>query len=397
MVTSSSPKPSSVDVHRLPPFFEQNGLTPTTESEQKILSVVMRAGELSQPNVAKLTGLAQQSVSRLVKSFVDRGVLVSEKAASGRRGQPSQVVRLNPSFAYTFGIAMMTDSLSVVLMDFSGAVLEEVHCDMFSMTRQAVIPKLKEIFDEFISTHRLERKRIFGVGVGISGYCLGGHGRYNTPRALDDWALVDLEDILTDHLALPVWVENDANAAAVGESMVGYGRTYANFVYLYLAAGIGGGVIANRELLRGSHGNGGEIGMILPSHIYQPPTIELLKQILLQNGVKVEGISDLLARFDPNWPGVDEWISRSQEAFSLIISALAAILDTEAIVFGGRMPRALAEKVIPRIEIFDDARRAQPRQIPRLLISDSTDAGAIGAASLPFKEHFFSGGLGPQR
>ena len=74
------------------------------------------------------------------------------------------------------------------------------------------------------------------------------------------------------------------------------------------------------------------------------------------------------------------------------MSALAAILDTEAIVLGGRIPAPLAEMVIPHIEIYDDARRAEPRPTPRLLVSQSTgDASAIGAATLPFNKYFFSG------
>ena len=78
----------------------------------------------------------------------------------------------------------------------------------------------------------------FGVGVGISGYCLGGQGRYNTPRTLDDWALVDIEELLREQLGYPVWVENDGNAAAIGESLVGAGRTYDNFAYIFFSTGI---------------------------------------------------------------------------------------------------------------------------------------------------------------
>ncbi|MEO1575006.1 MAG: transcriptional regulator, partial [Pseudomonadota bacterium] len=89
--------------------------------------------------------------------------------------------------------------------------------------------------------------------------------------------------------------------------------------------------------------------------------------------------------------GIDEWIAKTQSSVSLIVSGLAAILDPEAIVFGGRMPAALVEKIIPHIEITNDSRRGKPRALPRLLISKGgADAGAIGAASLPFKEHFFA-------
>ncbi|WP_086931920.1 ROK family transcriptional regulator [Agarilytica rhodophyticola] len=384
---------NNTETERVLPFFSDNNFPVTSESEKTVLGVVLRSGEISQPNIAHKTGLAQQSVSRIVKGLLDRGAFVGGRVSNGRRGQPSMTVRVEPTFAYSFGIVLMTDAFSVALMDFSGAVLDEVHCDTVSMTRSVVIPKIQALFDDFIEKFNIPQQRIFGIGLGISGYCLGGHGRYNSPLALDDWALVDLEDVLSEQFGLPVWVENDANAAAVGESLVGQGRVYNNFVYLYIAAGIGGGVIINGELLRGCHGNGGEVGLILPSNVYLHPTLDLLRRTLIQNGVHVDGLSDMLARFDPTWPGVDEWISRTQDAFSLIISALSAILDTEAIVLGGRIPRSLAEKVIPHIEVYDDARRSAPRPVPRIVISDSSDAGAVGAAALPLKKCFFTGSV----
>ncbi|OYU74099.1 MAG: transcriptional regulator, partial [Alphaproteobacteria bacterium PA3] len=88
----------------------------------------------------------------------------------------------------------------------------------------------------------------------------------------------------------------------------------------------------------------------------------------------------MLADFDPEWPGVDEWVTRSRDQFSLIASAIAALLDPEAIVFGGRLPASLAAKLLPAIELFDDARREMPRPLPRIIVSrTSYDACAIGA------------------
>ncbi|MFQ5564281.1 MAG: ROK family protein [Parvularculaceae bacterium] len=285
----------------------------------------------------------------------------------------------------------MTDALSVSLMDFSGVVLEQAQHDMTTMTRSAVIETLNKTFAKFIQKRRLTKQKILGVGVGISGYSLGGHGRYNTPRTLDDWALVDIEELLREQLGFPVWVENDGNAAAIGESLVGAGRTYNNFAYLFFSTGIGGGIIINHELMRGCNGNGGEIGLILPRAVYPHPNLELLRQIVAQHGIEISGISDMLHKFDIGWPAVDEWIARTRDSLSLIASALSAILDPEAIVLGGRIPKALARKVIPHIEIFDDARRSEPRTIPRLMVSETNgDACAIGAAALSFNKRFFT-------
>lgn len=371
-------------------FFDDNDLAPPSDSEKKILALTLRQAQTAQPVIARETGLAQQSVSRLVKGLIERGCLLeAERNSGGRRGQPSMTVTIAPDFAYSVGVSMMTDALSIALMDFSGAVLAQEHHLMAEMSRAAVIQQLKSSIKTMCASRRLKRKRILGMGVGISGYCMDGKARYNTPRLLDEWALVDIDRLISEEVGLPVLVENDGNAAAIGESLTGHGRIYDSFVYVYIAAGIGGGVVHNRELVRGANGNAGELGLILPAD--RPlPTMEALRQCLSRAGVSFDRLSDMLAQFDPDWPGVDGWIAESREALSTIASAIAAVVDPKAIVFGGRVPAALAEKIIPAIEIYDYARRAEQRPMPRLLASGvGGDAAAIGAAMLPYREHFF--------
>ncbi len=228
------------------------------------------------------------------------------------------------------------------------------------------------------------------MGVGISGRFIGPGTQYNTPEPLDDWAMVNIDQLLGEHFNMPVWVENDGNAAAVGESLVGVGRTFDNFAYLFIDTLIGGGIIINQELMRGCNGNGGEIGLLLPKNIYPHPSLESLRHSICEQGVELMGVSEMLREFDATWPGIDEWIARTRNSFSLIASGLAAILDPEAIVLGGRIPASLARKVIPYIDIYNDSRRGKPRAIPQLLVSGASgDASAIGAAALPFKEYFF--------
>lgn len=99
----------------------------------------------------------------------------------------------------------------------------------------------------------------------------------------------------------------------------------------------------------------------------------------------------MLAEFNVEWPGVDEWVERARGPLSLIASSIAALLDPEAIVLGGRLPNALARKIIAAIELYDDARRSESRPLPKIMISETqVDACAIGAAMMPLVQQFFS-------
>jgi predicted NBD/HSP70 family sugar kinase len=361
-----------------------------TPSESALLAYVIRQGRASQPAIAAATGLSQQSVSRLVSDLVARGALrYGPRLSSGRRGQPSQQVEATPSYAYSLGMSLMTDAIALVLMDFAGQVVDSRFERMPAMTRTAVFAAVQGAKADMLAKHKIDPARLFGLGVGLSGYCLDGMSRFNAVHALDEFAMVSLDQLFADALGLPTWVENDGNAAAIGESLLGVGRTHANFVYIFIAAGVGGGVVINNKLWRGANGNAGEVALILPRNIYQHPSLETLRQCLLRHGVNIDTITDLVERFDPQWPGVDEWIERVRDSMSLMVSAVAATVDPDAVVLGGRIPKTLAQMLIPHIEIYDNTRRAEPRPFPKILLSQTqADACAIGAASMAFKRYF---------
>ena len=363
-----------------------------SDSEARILGIVLRNRGATQPEIVQSSNLSQQSVSRLVNDLVARGaLLLGSRRGNGRRGQPRVEIAINPQHAYSLGIALMTDAMSIVLMDFAGNVIGHEHFTLPVMSRKAVFARILEARERFLEQTPSARERLVGAGIGILGPCLDGKSRFNPPRALDEFAMVEIDQLFAERLDLPCWAESDGNAAAVGESFLGAGRNFANFVYIYVAAGLGGGIIINNRLLRGSHGNSGEIGRMLPWRNFQIPTLETLLHALRKAGVELDGISSMLDRFDPDWPGIDEWVASSRDQFSLITSAIAALVDPEAIVFGGRLPPALAAKLLPAIELFDDARREMPRPLPRIVASQTSyDACAIGAAMLPLEQTYYS-------
>jgi len=373
-------------------YFRRDTFAPNTDVERAVLGLVLRRGPMTQTQISQEIDRSQQTVSRVIAKLIERGSLrAGERVSSGKRGQLSVMVEIVPEYAYTFGVAILWDALAVTLMDFSGAVIDRRLTEMTLMTHDDVADELRRLLDELTEQWISDSSRIFGVGVGFPGTFMRETGQVNTPLVLEEWANMNIESVLEDDLRLPVWIENDANAAAIGESLVGVGRWANDFVYLYIASGLGGGVILNGKLLRGEYGNAGEVAQLLPPRIYPHPNLDLLLKLLRRNGVDVDTVSELVRRFDPDWPGVDEWITRVRDSLSLISSASAALLDPEVIVIGGRIPRSLAEKTIPHIEVYDQRRRSDPRPLPRVVVAEAEgDAGAIGAAALTLNSYFFS-------
>ncbi len=125
---------------------------------------------------------------------------------------------------------------------------------------------IQTVLHETFKTH--SRELLLGVGVGVPGVVSLDGGTISYPPNLPGWQVVRLGDILRaelerrETLSLPVFVENDANVAALGESHFGAGRQFSDFVMITLGTGVGGGIIMNNKIYRGVTGAAGELGHI---------------------------------------------------------------------------------------------------------------------------------------
>ena len=371
-------------------FLRRTDATTFTANERRLLNLVRNEGPLSRAELARKTDLAMQSVVRLVDSLLERGfVRTGEKVARGV-GQPSLPILLAEDAAFTVGVSVMRDAMSLVLMDLSGRILAKDEEEIDGADLKAVGARLGEAISALIDQARVDRSRLFGAGIATTGYFVE-PSRLNTPEVMADWALRDLEADLSDTLKLPVWIENDGNAAAVGESLYGVGRRCRNFAYLYIAAGLGGGLILDGAPARGFHGNAGEFTGLLPVEVRaNRPNLTLLLEILRGHGLVLSGIPEMLARFDMRWPGVAAWLDQTQGALDAIVSAVSAILDPEVIVIGGRIPPSLAAAMAEHARFYAAPVRDRERPFARVVPAEAPgDAAALGAASIPLQEHFF--------
>lgn len=120
------------------------------------------------------------------------------------------------------------------------------------------------VLNETLKMHA--RDLLSGVGIGVPGVVSLDGGTISYPPNLPGWTVVRLGDILRTELErrkklmLPIFVENDANVAALGESTFGAGRQFSDFVMITLGTGVGGGIIINNKIYRGVTGAAGELG-----------------------------------------------------------------------------------------------------------------------------------------
>jgi predicted NBD/HSP70 family sugar kinase len=362
-----------------------------TPGERDVLRTVRQIQPCSQALLTAHLNLTQQSISRIVGSLSDQGLLeIGAASSAGRRGKPSPSLALKRSAAYAVGISIMADSVATGLIDFTGTLLGREVQTIPGMELSDVLITIGHQLDSLLAKRGLRRGNVIGAGVAMTGYFMGRERRFNPPQTLKHWMDIDVEGEIGRFLNLSTWADNDGNAAAIGEAALGVGRRYRNFAYLYFSAGFGGGVIIDGKLMPGRLGNSGEFAGVLPYNIYAHPNLESLRHCVSVRGTDLSSVHDLVTRFDPAWPGIDDWIAKVKDSLSLVASSCSAILDTEAIVLGGLMPRALAERIIPEIEFYSMPRWGVRRPVPEILAAEAPgEATLFGAASMPLEHLYF--------
>lgn len=370
-------------------FLREDGRRTATPNERVVMDLLSRRGPLSRADLARLTGLAPHSITRLVEPLIARGLLKEAAPVAAGRGKPAAKLALEGSAAYAVGLSVMTDAVSLALVDLAGAVQSTRSERLVDTDIALACGQIRHMIDDAIADARRDRSTLVGIGVGVTGYFIGDGARLNPPRMLDPWALVPLDTILAEELGEKVWIDNDGNVAAIGEAMLGHGRTVSDFAYLYFAAGFGGGIIADGAPLRGRHGNAGEFASILPDG-WPQPNLEALRTTFQRMDVEFADLHAMLANFDVQHAAVAAWLDDNMASLDLVVSAISATIDPETIVLGGRLPQALAARIIERVSFTNPERRGFHRPAARILSSIiEGDAAAIGAATLPLRAAFF--------
>jgi glucokinase len=160
---------------------------------------------------------------------------------------------------YSIGVDIGGTNLRAAAVAADGVMLDKLSgtTDLHE-GREAVI---QDIID---SIHRLKKKRgsdtLAGVGIGVPGFILMEEGKIIGSNNLPEFENYPMRDDIERKLGTPIFLENDANAAALGEKWMGAGRDVQDLVLLTLGTGIGGGIISAGKVLHGFVGMAAELG-----------------------------------------------------------------------------------------------------------------------------------------
>lgn len=223
-----------------------------------ILECLHRDAPLSRAQLAQITGLNKTTVSSLVKELLDARFVRENGMDSGDKGRPAIRLNLNPNAGCIIGAEIGVDFISAILTDFSAEVLWQHKESTTDLRGQEVIlSRAMEILRDACA--HAQRESILGLGLGAPGLVDVSTGTLLFAPNLR-WTDVPLRRMLESQFNFPIYVDNEASMAALGESYFGAARGSDFVLYVSSGVGLGGGIVLNRRILPGVAGFAGEVG-----------------------------------------------------------------------------------------------------------------------------------------
>ncbi|WP_086168106.1 ROK family protein [Streptomyces pharetrae] len=250
-----------------------------------VLDLLRTAGEegISRLELAERTGLTPQAVSKITARLRAEGLAAEAGRRASTGGKPRTVLRLVPGAGHAVGAHLDRDELRTVLVDLTGAVVAERRAplDLGAGADAVVAAVAREVTGALAEAGTdagtgaladadtgagavagtVRAGSVLGVGVALPGPLDHTRGVLHRVTGFPEWDGFPLRDALARRLGMPVVVDKDTNAAALGLA-VGeeVGRAVGSFAYLHLGTGLGAGLVIGGTVHRGARTGAGEFG-----------------------------------------------------------------------------------------------------------------------------------------
>ncbi|WP_112261232.1 ROK family protein [Lentzea terrae] len=208
-----------------------------------VLDLIRAAGMISRVGLVNASGLTGGTISTVVRGLIDEGLVAETGHAESTGGKRRVMLQLNHFARYAVGVHLDDARITYVLTNLGGAVVARIS-RAGSGPDEAVVAKMAREVAALIDSVGVERDRILGLGLVAA-----------RPSALDEFGAA-----LARATGLPVVLDNDATAAAIGEHWSGGVGATSTFAALHMGTGLGAGVVLGGTTHRGPSGHAGEIG-----------------------------------------------------------------------------------------------------------------------------------------
>ena len=233
------------------------------EYNRKLLLKHILNTSVSRSDIASLTGLTRAGAGVIVDSLIKDGLLEEEIVRKKVKGRSPKKLYIRDDALYAMGINITRSGCSFGICGLNGAVIIRKSLPASSMkSRDKAVELIHSSMEKLIKENKLDRKKITGIGITTPGPVDSIKGMILTPPDFKHWEFFPITEVFEKKFEIPAYLENNAIARTIEEQYHGLGKNYVDFINLVVDNGIGGGIVINKELIKGVGGCGSELGHI---------------------------------------------------------------------------------------------------------------------------------------
>jgi len=361
------------------------------QSVRLVVERLLRDRSVSRAEIARSTGLSKQTISEVMRDLERDGWVHEDGQIQGNVGRSAVTYALRPDAGFVLGIDLGGTKLHIALADLHGVTIAENIEATASDGGGAVVAQIGRMTDALLQHAGVSAQRLRGGVMGSPGIVDPASGGIVIAPNIAGLDSLDVRAALRERLGIDIAIENDVNLAAIGEHWRGNSRKARTFAFIALGTGIGMGIFADGQLIRGARGAAGEVAYLplggdpydargqrlgtLETAIGSAGIIERYTGLGGTPGSTVREVFDRLETDEAARITIDE-VGR---VITTAILAVHSILDPEIIILGGSIGARPELKL--RIEANLARCTREPVRIELSALGNrATLIGAIGSA-----------------
>ncbi len=344
-------------------------------TDEHVLRALISEQRLTRAEIAARTGISKPTVGESVRRLTEAGLLRDTGERTTGRGRIGSYYALAPDLGVALVVGIAPEGVVAEAMDVRGQLVARGHEEVGRPARpEQVAQALRAVAERVLADTGRARLAVVSAADPVD----RASGRLvhlpDAPFLVGELSPVE---VLAPLLAGPVTVDNDVNWAARAERAASSPERLDDFVYLYLGEGLGGAVVADGEVRRGSGGLAGEIAHVLtrgPGGRAVAFTDVFADLCLRQHHSTALDVDRLLSAVDTDDDRADETLAALAEAVCGVISALVAVTDPQSVVVGGAWGSHPAV-----LQAVSDRAAELPRNVPLRPARITTQPALSGA------------------
>ncbi len=352
---------------------------------------------ISRSDLARITGLTTGTITNISQKLLELG-LIKESGSSGQStgGRKPILLSLNEKGAYAIAISVKTNGIEARLVDFKSKIIQSYSKSGVFHVEDG-IKVIVEAVDYLKAIGKVDEKLI-GIGISLPGWIDYSIGKVVKLPNLLGWENSLIIQELESILHIPVFIDNDANLAALGELWFGKGKLYHHMAYILVDDGIGAGFILNHQIYRGNGISTGELGHIPIVSSGKKcscgnsgcldtvsSTNAMIEKYLELTGEKIDFVQ-LVKKLSEKESQALKIVEEAANYIGTALSMLINLLHPQAIVLGGKTIDLIPDFIPLLKQVIQ--KKALPSMVQEIVILSSElkeNSSLLGAVALVFQ------------